>query len=156
MDQFIIRDKEYVDPAGAIMKFEADLSPVEWDFGDGRQDPARDYRLYDMKHWFADDKDGPYTVSATHQGTTEEISITVNDEIIYTWDFGGGATETGRNAVHTWDETGVYEISLSVEDKDRNDPPDTLTFHITVGDDHYYTGNTFSAFGDFSGENSEN
>jgi len=77
--QFVINDKEYWSADGTPMRFEADLSPVEWDFGDGRQDPASAYGLYDMKHWFVDDKEGPFVVKATHQGNTEQIRITVND-----------------------------------------------------------------------------
>lgn len=78
--EFDIVDKQYLDPSTAeILKFEADLSPVKWDFGDDRVAPAQAYGLYNIKHWFADDRETPFVVNATHQGKTKNVSIQVRN-----------------------------------------------------------------------------
>lgn len=183
--QFLIDDKKYIDPAtGRDLKLEADLAPVEWDFGNGRQGPASAYGLYEIKHWFYDDAEGGYSVKATHQGATRTVNIRVNDvppvihsisvtdnpeaerpvvfqaavrdpgfndSIEFTWDFGGGATATGPNAIHTWGEPGTYSVTLSVKDEERDDSPATFTFPVNVGDFYGDTEeNTFSVSGDIS------
>lgn len=78
--EFEITNKEYRHPTtGEILRFEADLSPVAWDFDDDQIDTPEAYGLYNFKHGFNSDRDSPYVVKATHQGTTEEVRISVRN-----------------------------------------------------------------------------
>ena len=77
---FDIVNKQYRDPGTAeILKLEADLSPVKWNFGDERVAPAEAYGLYNIRHWFEQDREAPYSVEATHQGRTKTVSIQVRN-----------------------------------------------------------------------------
>lgn len=77
---FDIVNKQYRDPDTAqILKLEADLSPVKWDFGDDRVAPAEAYGLYNIRHWFEQDRETPYVVEATHQGRTKTVAIQVRN-----------------------------------------------------------------------------
>lgn len=79
--EFFMKDKAYRHPTtGEILPLEAHLSPVTWDFDDSGTDPAEDYGLYHIRHWFSSDNAGqPFVVKASHQGTTEEIEIRVRN-----------------------------------------------------------------------------
>lgn len=79
--EFFLKDKEYLHPqTGAPLQFEADLSPVTWDFNDAKTGPAEDYGLYHVRQWFSNDDGGKSrVVKATHQGTTKEIEVRVRN-----------------------------------------------------------------------------
>ncbi|MCK4718758.1 MAG: PKD domain-containing protein, partial [Thermoplasmata archaeon] len=48
----------------------------------------------------------------------------------YLWDFGDGNTSAQQIATHTYDQNGVYTVSLTVMDDD--DATDTRTFSLTI------------------------
>lgn len=63
-------------------------------------------------------------------------ATTSNDDaeiVSYNWAFGDGARGQGSSAEHTYDETGVYPITLTVVDEDGH--TDTTRRDVTVTDD---------------------
>jgi PKD repeat protein len=67
----------------------------------------------------------------------------------YEWDFGDGTTDTGLSTEHVYDESGTYEISLTVTDEQgRND---TATRSVEIGAD---SGDDTDS-GDGSGDENE-
>ncbi|NND60593.1 MAG: PKD domain-containing protein [Gammaproteobacteria bacterium] len=74
------------------------------------------------------------------------------DEHEYLWSNGDERTDS-KNAIFTWSQPGRYEVQLSVRDKNRNDPPATVTIPVHV-DSELGTEfpNTFSVGGDITGE----
>ena len=63
--------------------------------------------------------EGPDTLDA---GTPVTFAATVNGEaadrpLDYQWDFGDGATATGRTATHTYDRPGRYVVSFSARNR---------------------------------------
>ncbi|OQX79442.1 MAG: hypothetical protein B6D61_03495, partial [Bacteroidetes bacterium 4484_249] len=62
--------------------------------------------------------------SADPLGGTAPLEINFNDESVqgtypitgWSWDFGDGNTSTEQNPVHTYETTGVYTVSLTIDD----------------------------------------
>jgi hypothetical protein len=53
------------------------------------------------------------TVNCSAEDTTDEDG----DELVYTWDFGDGTSpETGEFCVHTYNEGGIYNVTVSASD----------------------------------------
>ena len=50
--------------------------------------------------------------------------------VSYAWDFGDGAAGSGSRPTHTYDEPGLYAVSLTVTDDDGN--VDTVTYDVEV------------------------
>lgn len=63
---------------------------------------------------------------------TGDQSSAPNDETItkYRWNFGDGTTVQSRSTSHTWEEEGVYEVLLTVEDPDGNSHTDSLVVEV--------------------------
>ncbi len=81
-----------------------------------------------------------FTVDLVEPGVGETVTFDagtsdVEGEVIsYTWDFGDGATATGETVTHSYDEPGVYEVTLTVEDDHGQTGTDTVTINITDTD----------------------
>ena len=63
--------------------------------------------------------DGPTTVQA---GTSVTFAATVNEEeadrpLHYRWDFGNGATATGRTVTHSFEQPGSHEVSFTARNQ---------------------------------------
>ncbi|MBI4463529.1 MAG: PKD domain-containing protein [Acidobacteria bacterium] len=54
------------------------------------------------------------------------------DPLTYSWDFGDGSTGMGVNPVNTYTASGIYTVTLTVNDGQVNSPPATTTATITV------------------------
>lgn len=76
---------------------------------------------------------GPYAgtvgllVSFDNSGSSDPNNAIVS----YTWDFGDGASATGPNPGHTYDEAGRYNVTLMVTDNDGAMDSDSTT--VTIG-----------------------
>jgi tetrathionate reductase subunit C len=64
-----------------------------------------------------------------------------NDALTYQWDFGDGFVGTGQNAKHTYNESGEFMVTLTVDDGNGNIATGTLTLSVRT--------HTYSANGDF-------
>ncbi len=87
-----------------------------------------DLRIKQISASFTSDMqsgNAPLKVQFTNQSTG-----TVNSSI---WDFGDGSTSNVYNPVHTYEQTGIYTVSLRVENKIAADEMVKLEF-IKVGD----------------------
>jgi len=72
-------------------------------------------------------------------------SSAVGDIASYEWDFGDGTTDTGLSTEHVYDESGTYEITLTVSDEQGRSDTETRT--VEIGAD----GNETGGDGDGSG-----
>jgi PKD repeat protein len=54
----------------------------------------------------------------------------------WSWEFGDGNTSSEQNPIHTYDEEGEYEVTLSIESGDICSS--TISFFIWVGDNTWY------------------
>jgi hypothetical protein len=57
---------------------------------------------------------------------------TPEPEYAWLWDFDDGNTSTDQNPIHSYEETGTYEVTLSVTDANYNEGSSSLT--ITISD----------------------
>ncbi|MCO7225115.1 PKD domain-containing protein [Pleionea sp. CnH1-48] len=72
--------------------------------------------------------------------TTNELEVTFTDHSndsngtieSHAWDFGDGNTSSDANPIHTYDEAGSYEVTLTVTDND--DITDSITRTVTVAE----------------------
>jgi chitodextrinase len=61
--------------------------------------------------------DGPATARAGEKVTFDAGTSTDDGRIAqYYWEFGDGATASGRKATHAWSAPGVFEVTLWVTD----------------------------------------
>ena len=65
---------------------------------------------------------GPYlgAVNISIQFDGSLSSDPENDTLTYTWDFGDGSTATGATPTHTYSESGIYTVCLTVNDGSAN------------------------------------
>lgn len=70
-------------------------------------------------------EDDPLTV------TFIDLSYSDLDEITYEWDFGDGNTSTEQNPTHTYDQAGVYDVTLMITTDDGC--TSTTIQHICIG-----------------------
>ena len=79
------------------------------------------------------DANGPYTgyvdQAVTFNGTGSSDPDT-GDTLTYTWDFGDSTTGTGATPAHTYNSTGLYNVTLTVSDGTTTDS-DTTTANIS-------------------------
>ena len=70
--------------------------------------------------------------AAPHVVTFDGTSSTDpdGDELNYSWDFGDGATGEGMNPSHSFDEPGVYNVSLVVTDKDDVESENQIKIYV--------------------------
>lgn len=61
----------------------------------------------------------------------------INDELTFNWDFGDGESATGHKVKHAYDEDGVYQVTLKVDDGDLGE--DEWTETVIVGEVGSYT-----------------
>jgi len=84
----------------------------------------------------SDDVTADITASPSDPAPDEDIEFTAadstpSDEIVaYEWDFDDGSTASGEVVTHSYDESGEYEVELTVETED--DETDSTTTDITV------------------------
>ncbi|WP_109302424.1 cellulase family glycosylhydrolase [Aquimarina sp. AU474] len=71
--------------------------------------------------------DAPLTIQFDGSSSTDPD----NDNLSYSWDFGDGTTTTGVDTSHLFDQPGVYQVALTVNDGSLND---TEIKTITVND----------------------
>lgn len=64
--------------------------------------------------------------TANFEGSATDNSLTLD----YTWAFGDSSTATGKTASHTYDQTGDYTVTLTVEDAAGNTGNDTLQVEV--------------------------
>jgi PKD repeat protein len=69
-----------------------------------------------------------FTLDFTGASVTGNADCSVNAES-YTWNFGDGFTSISIAPTHVYDTTGVYQVSLRVENKGESD---TQTQSITI------------------------
>jgi PKD repeat protein len=62
-------------------------------------------------------------------GSGDDIGI-----VLYSWDFDDGDTATGMHVTHSFDEAGVYTVTLEVSDAARNTATDTLLVTVAEGE----------------------
>lgn len=55
--------------------------------------------------------------------------------LIYSWNFGDGATATGATPSHTYSSSGIYRVTLKVIDEDENESENIATMDIVVSAD---------------------
>jgi formylglycine-generating enzyme required for sulfatase activity len=91
--------------------------------------------------------EAPHTVQFTDmsKGTPR---ATLKD---WTWDFGDGATSTEQNPTHTYDEPGVYTVSLSVKNSRDNSITRANVNFINVLDPEREEGTTPGEVATFAG-----
>jgi C1A family cysteine protease len=74
------------------------------------------------------------TVAASSSVTFDAGDCTDNEGIAsYNWDFGDGATGTGKTAVHAYSSPGTYTATLMVEDEAGNTATSSLTVTVQEG-----------------------
>ena len=73
----------------------------------------------------------------TFDGST---SYDTNHEMNYEWDFGDGNTATGVNVSHTFDNPGVYEVTLTVRDDMCYESTDSIRVVAYVPEGGFVTG----------------
>ncbi|WP_139326656.1 PKD domain-containing protein [Natrinema saccharevitans] len=61
-------------------------------------------------------------------GSTDNVDVTG-----YEWDFGDGATDTGKTVTHTFGAADTYDVSLTAADDAGNTDTDTATVTVTDG-----------------------
>lgn len=69
------------------------------------------------------------TINFTGEGY--DCVDTDNDTLSYSWDFGDGNTSTGESTTHTYTRSGVYTVTLLVNDGEENSKPVFSTYTIT-------------------------
>jgi PKD repeat protein len=70
-------------------------------------------------------------VRAGKGSTLDGAESTDDDEIVkFLWEFGDGATGTGRKVSHTWAAPGTYEVTLWVTDE--RGAQGSVTHRLTV------------------------
>jgi parallel beta-helix repeat protein len=79
--------------------------------------------------------------SATPLSDVEPLSVTFTDtstsygEIVnWTWDFGDGSISYEQNPMHTYIQSGIYTVSLTVKDSYGSEDTETKIDYITVND----------------------
>lgn len=144
--------------ASASSDADGDSLTYAWDFGDGANDTGKTAThtygsagSYDIKLTVSD---GKTTGTVTHSVTvapvantapvakfstsTTDLKVSVDasassdadgDSLTYAWDFGDGASDTGKTATHTYGSAGSYDIKLTVSD---GQATDTVTHSVTV------------------------
>ena len=65
----------------------------------------------DIQRCFSDYKEG-YKIKFNASKSKDEN----RDDLTYTWDFGDGNTETGKEQTHIYKQDGEYEVALTVDD----------------------------------------
>ena len=119
---------------------------------DGNTDTDREYVNIDL-----DDDDDynerpeaefDYNPSSLHidQEVEFDASSSSDDESIvdYSWSFGDGESNSGREVSHKYDSEGTYPVSLTVEDDDGNE--DTRTRYVDVSMEQGACGISQSSF----------
>jgi PKD repeat protein len=76
--------------------------------------------------WRADDDD-PFTVSFDGTGSTDDVGIER-----YDWDFGDGNTASGLAPPHTYENAGVYRVTLTVTDTDEASDSETQEVDVAA------------------------
>ena len=83
----------------------------------------------------------PLTVQFYDQSQPGEgASIT-----IWYWDFGDGTTASGKNSIHTYNNPGIFDVTLTVQNSNGNEDSETKSDYITV------TSSSSTPTADFSG-----
>ena len=70
----------------------------------------------------------PFTVNFTDESFNQEPTNIVS----WLWDFGDGNTSTQQNPTHTYEETGTYNVMLSITDARGCDSSKTFFNYITI------------------------
>jgi PKD repeat protein len=68
-------------------------------------------------------------VSFDGSDSSDDIGI-----VMYSWDFGDGGTATSMQVTHSFDEVGVYTVTLEVSDAAGNTATDTLDVSVAEGE----------------------
>ncbi len=61
-----------------------------------------------------------------------DASYAEGDILTWDWDFGDGNTSTEQNPIHTYDEPGIYDVSLTISTSDTCES--TFVLHICIGE----------------------
>ena len=89
-----------------------------------------DFRLYRPEP-LSCDADGPYEGLVTDEIQFNGTATGGKPPYQYLWDFGNGNTSTVKDPVYTYDEPGVYTVTLTVTDNAQNIATDETTATIT-------------------------
>lgn len=147
----------------------------DWDFGDGNssteQNPIHAYEesgIYDVCLTIANPEDTCestlcqeiYVFNDTifdcfawfdyeiEELTVDFIGYLENSQSgIYTWEFGDGNSGSGQTVSHTYDEDGIYMVTMTVEDS-LSDCYTTHTDMLWVGDDFSFDVSGYVYLGD--------
>ncbi len=71
------------------------------------------------------------TVPATFDFSASKSSDQEGEITKYEWDFGDGTTATGVDVSHTYEETGKYQVQLTVYDNSNSTGTDTVTLTVS-------------------------
>lgn len=74
-----------------------------------------------------------YILGEAYSFSAENSEIREGNISKFTWDFGDGSQQDGRNVSYTYEEEGTYELVLTVTDAQGNEDTDTL--EVTVIDE---------------------
>jgi uncharacterized repeat protein (TIGR01451 family) len=69
---------------------------------------------------------GPLEVTFTDESTSEA------DLASWSWDLGDGSSSTEQNPIHTYDEPGTYDVTLTVTDANGCSDPEVRAFFVQV------------------------
>jgi len=87
-------------------------------------------------HFFVSERNGaaPLTVKFTDCSKSED------ELLLWRWDFGDGNTSNERNPLHTYNESGIYDVSLEVTNTEGAKAVETKTGYIRVTEGAFDTG----------------
>ncbi len=78
----------------------------------------------------AEPTSGKAPLAVSFKADTSELGTTATD---YSWDFGDGATGTGKEIIHTYEKSGSYGVILVVADESGGTYESTITIRVQGG-----------------------
>ncbi len=142
------------DENGKLASYEDFLPSLKWDnMIDVVLSPEGDFYMLEYgKGWFSQNEDARLSRLKYYKGNRSPVArikanrtkggvpMTVvfdassssdpdEDDLSFAWDFGDGNTGKGARASHAYDQPGIYDVKVTVSDKDGEESENTITIY---------------------------